>query len=40
MIFTHFAVPPHYQKRVLMIGIIGAIVLRTVMILGRRLAAG
>jgi tellurite resistance protein TerC len=33
MIFTYFAVPPAYQKRVLMIGIIGAIVLRTVMIL-------
>lgn len=33
MIFTYFAVPPHYQKRVLMIGIIGAIVLRTIMIL-------
>ena len=33
MIFTYFSVPPEYQKRVLMIGIIGAIVLRTVMIL-------
>ena len=33
MIFTYFAVPPKFQKRVLMIGIIGAIVLRTVMIL-------
>jgi tellurite resistance protein TerC len=33
MIFTYFAVPPAYQKRVLMIGIVGAIVLRTVMIL-------
>ena len=33
LIFTYFAVPPHYQKRVLMIGIIGAIVLRTIMIL-------
>jgi tellurite resistance protein TerC len=33
MIFTYFAVPPAYQKRVLMIGIIGAIVLRTIMIL-------
>ena len=33
MIFTYFAVPTSYQKRVLMIGIIGAIVLRTVMIL-------
>jgi tellurite resistance protein TerC len=33
LIFTYFAVPSHFQKRVLMIGIIGAIVLRTVMIL-------
>ena len=33
MIFTYFAVPAQFQKRVLMIGIIGAIVLRTVMIL-------
>lgn len=33
MVFSYFSVPAHYQKRVLMIGIIGAIVLRTVMIL-------
>lgn len=33
MIFTYFAVPAEYQKRVLMIGVLGAIVLRTVMIL-------
>ena len=33
LIFTYFAVPPKFQKRVLMIGILGAIVLRTVMIL-------
>lgn len=33
MLFTYFAVPPAYQKRVLMIGIIGALVLRAVMIL-------
>ncbi len=33
MIFAYFAVPTNFQKRVLMIGIIGAIVLRTVMIL-------
>ena len=33
MIFTYFAVPTVYQKRVLMIGIIGAIVLRSIMIL-------
>ena len=33
LIFGYFAVPPAFQKRVLMIGIVGAIVLRTVMIL-------
>ena len=33
LIFGYFAVPPEYQKRVLMIGIVGAIVLRTAMIL-------
>ena len=33
MIFTYFAVPAEFQKRALMIGIIGAIVLRTAMIL-------
>ena len=33
LIFSYFAVPPAFQKRVLMIGIIGAIVLRTGMIL-------
>jgi tellurite resistance protein TerC len=33
LIFTYFALPTAFQKRVLMIGIIGAIVLRTVMIL-------
>jgi tellurite resistance protein TerC len=33
MIFTYFAVPTQFQKRVLMIGIIGAIGLRTIMIL-------
>ncbi len=33
LIFTYFAVPPAFQKRVLMIGILGAIVLRTGMIL-------
>ncbi len=33
MIFTYFAVPLEFQKRVLMIGIVGAIVLRTIMIL-------
>jgi tellurite resistance protein TerC len=33
MIFTFFAVPPGFQKRALVIGIVGAIVLRAVMIL-------
>ncbi|MEZ5646753.1 MAG: TerC family protein [Burkholderiaceae bacterium] len=33
LIFTFFAVPPAFQKRVLMFGVLGAIVLRTVMIL-------
>lgn len=33
MLFTYFAVPPAFQKRVLMIGIIGALVLRAIMIL-------
>ena len=33
LIFSYFSVPPAYQKRVLMIGIVGAIALRTVMIL-------
>lgn len=32
MIFTYFAVPLQHQKRVLMIGIIGAIVLRAILI--------
>lgn len=33
MIFTYFAVPSAFQKRVLMIGILGALVLRAIMIL-------
>ncbi|QCB47510.1 TerC family protein [Hydrogenophaga sp. PAMC20947] len=33
LIFTYFAVPAAFQKRVLMIGIIGAIFLRSIMIL-------
>jgi len=33
MLFNYFAVPPQYQKRALIIGIIGAIVLRTLLIL-------
>lgn len=32
MLFTYFAVPPEYQKRVLMIGILGSLVLRAVLI--------
>jgi tellurite resistance protein TerC len=33
MVFTYFAVPSEYQKRVLMYGILGALVLRAVLIL-------
>lgn len=33
MLFTYFAVPAEYQKRVLILGVIGAIVLRAIMIL-------
>jgi tellurite resistance protein TerC len=33
MLFTYFAVPAEYQRRVLMIGILGALVLRAIMIL-------
>jgi tellurite resistance protein TerC len=33
MVFTYFAVPAEYQKRVLMIGILGALLLRAAMIL-------
>ena len=33
MLFTYFAVPSEFQKRVLMIGILGALVLRALMIL-------
>lgn len=33
LIFNYFSVPTAYQKRVLMLGVIGALVLRTVMIL-------
>jgi tellurite resistance protein TerC len=33
MVFTYFAVPPEFQKRVLMIGILVALALRAVMIL-------
>ena len=33
MLFTYFAVPLDYQRRVLVLGVVGAIVLRIVMIL-------
>jgi tellurite resistance protein TerC len=33
MVFTYFAVPAEFQKRVLMIGILGALVLRAILIL-------
>jgi tellurite resistance protein TerC len=33
MLFTYFSVPPEFQKRVLILGVIGAIVLRALMIL-------
>jgi len=33
MLFTYFSVPAEFQKRVLMIGILGALVLRAIMIL-------
>jgi tellurite resistance protein TerC len=33
MVFTYFAVPPEFQKRVLSIGILGALVLRAALIL-------
>jgi len=32
MLFTYFAVPPEFQKRVLMVGIMGALLLRAIMI--------
>jgi tellurite resistance protein TerC len=32
MIFTYFSVPPQYQKRVLIYGVLGAIILRALMI--------
>jgi tellurite resistance protein TerC len=33
LIFTYFAVPPEFQKRVIILGVVGAIVLRALMIL-------
>ncbi len=33
MLFTYFAVPAEYQRRVLVLGVVGAIVLRAIMIL-------
>ena len=34
MVFTYFSVPSEFQKRVLMVGIIGGLVVRAAMILG------
>lgn len=34
MIFTYFAVPPELQRRVLLYGVLGAVVMRALMILG------
>lgn len=34
MIFTYFAVPPELQRRVLLYGVLGAVVMRAMMILG------
>lgn len=33
MIFSYFAVPPEYQRRVLLYGVLGALLMRTIMIL-------
>ncbi len=33
MVFTYFAVPPEFQKRLIVLGVVGAIVLRAIMIL-------
>ncbi|MEH2920534.1 TerC family protein [Samsonia erythrinae] len=34
MLFSYFSVPPQYQRRVLIYGVLGAIVLRTLMVFG------
>ncbi|MCV9878796.1 TerC family protein [Brenneria izbisi] len=34
MLFSYFAIPPQYQRRVLIYGVLGAIVLRTLMVFG------
>ncbi|MCU1793425.1 TerC family protein [Pectobacterium polaris] len=34
MLFSYFAVPPQYQRRVLIYGVLGAIILRTLMVFG------
>ncbi|MCL6360866.1 TerC family protein [Pectobacterium polaris] len=34
MLFGYFAVPPQYQRRVLIYGVLGAIILRTLMVFG------
>ena len=33
MIFTHFGVPPQYQRKVLLYGVLGAIIMRIIMVL-------
>lgn len=33
MLFSYFAIPPEYQRRVLLYGVLGAIIMRTIMIL-------
>ncbi|QTF10067.1 TerC family protein [Brenneria izadpanahii] len=34
MLFSYFSVPPQYQRRVLVYGVLGAIILRTLMVFG------
>ncbi|PWC15545.1 hypothetical protein DDT52_19630 [Brenneria roseae subsp. roseae] len=34
MLFSYFSIPPQYQRRVLIYGVLGAIVLRTLMVFG------
>ncbi|RLM20562.1 hypothetical protein BIY29_14955 [Brenneria alni] len=34
MLFSYFSVPPQYQRRVLIYGVLGAIILRTLMVFG------
>ena len=35
VVFTYFAIPPHYQHRVLFYGILGALVFRAIFIVAR-----